>query len=135
MYSMFSNRLYKMNEGPRGIVRYAVTRRLPSLSRFLALLSTTAEVPPGCLGGGPARLPRCINPACEATDGEGSSKAKTEPNRLCGGAHCAIPSWRSCSCQHGSLFDATAAGRLAHPPAIPHCSSFPLAIGSSCHRM
>jgi hypothetical protein len=67
MHSTFFNRLYKMNEGPRGIVPRVTTR-------FLALLDTAAKVPPGCHGEGPARLPQCINPACEATVGEVAAK-------------------------------------------------------------
>jgi hypothetical protein len=58
-----------MNEGPRGIVPCVTTR-------FLALLGTAAEVPPGCHGEVPAWLPQCINPAIEATVGEVAAKQR-----------------------------------------------------------
>jgi hypothetical protein len=47
---------------PRGIFLRATTWTLPSISCFLVLVRHR--------GGGPVQLPRCINPACEATGGK-----------------------------------------------------------------
>jgi hypothetical protein len=132
MYSTFSNQLYKINEGSTWNLS---SRHNLDTSKYL-LLFGVGQAPRRRSGPAASVYKSSVRSyrwqaRGPKSGGEGTSKAEAEPNQLCGGAHCAIPSWRSRSCQRGSLCDATAAGRLAHPPTIPHCSSFPLAIGRS----
>jgi hypothetical protein len=91
MHSAFSNRSYKMNEGPtwNPSSRPGHFQVSPA---FWCWSGTTTEVPPSWVrhrGGGPARLAQCINPTCKGTSGElrgwnptAKAAAKQRPNRI-----------------------------------------------------